>query len=96
MATESNWAAGSRCVNCRHAPHEGAKCSEMVHGDQCPCDLSGDVMPYVEEDPTGMQALAESWGQPEEPIEDRLQRAWLNGFREGFQRAARGDTRWDR
>jgi len=30
----------------------------------------------------------------EEPIEDRLLRAWLNGFREGATRAHHGG-RWD-
>ena len=32
--------------------------------------------------------------QAEEPIEDRLHRAWLNGYHEGSVRAARG-PRWD-
>lgn len=32
--------------------------------------------------------------QAEEPIEDRLRRAWLNGFVEGVQRSGRG-IRWD-
>jgi hypothetical protein len=32
--------------------------------------------------------------QAEEPIEDRLHRAFLNGYREGSERAARG-YRWD-
>jgi hypothetical protein len=32
--------------------------------------------------------------QAEEPIEDRLHRAWLNGYREGSERAHRG-IRWD-
>jgi hypothetical protein len=31
----------------------------------------------------------------EEPIEQRLLRAWLNGFREGAERASWGG-RWDR
>lgn len=31
----------------------------------------------------------------EEPIEHRLRRAWLNGFREGVDRAWWGDGRWD-
>lgn len=35
-------------------------------------------------------------GQATEPIEDRLRRAWLNGFTEGVNRGAWGDQRWDR
>lgn len=39
--------------------------------------------------PTAIEAT-----RAEEPIEDRLHRAWLNGYREGSMRASHG-TRWD-
>lgn len=32
----------------------------------------------------------------EEPIEQRLRRAFVNGWREGFERGSWGDQRWDR
>lgn len=31
----------------------------------------------------------------EEPIEDRLRRAWLNGFREGVEMAGWKNGQWD-
>jgi hypothetical protein len=32
----------------------------------------------------------------EEPIEDRLRRAWLNGFRDGVEQGAWREGQWDR
>jgi hypothetical protein len=40
------------------------------------------------------KTLSSVVAQAEEPIEDRLHRAWLNGYREGSDRAHRG-IRWD-
>jgi uncharacterized protein YnzC (UPF0291/DUF896 family) len=34
--------------------------------------------------------------QAEEPIEERLRRAWLNGFKEGVERAANSIEGWGR
>jgi len=50
--------------------------------------MSFEEIAEPEEGPDEMATMAE------EPIEDRLLRAWLNGFREGATRAHHGG-RWD-
>lgn len=47
-----------------------------------------------------VDSVSEKWAgettMAEEPIEDRLRRAFVNGWREGFERGSWGDQRWDR
>jgi hypothetical protein len=80
--------------------------AQRARDDECAEDAPKDPGPYFTGEPTpGDDEVTEKWSgeapsematMAEEPVEDRLRRAYANGWREGFDRGSRGDDRWDR